>query len=263
MSYELNIQNYSGPLEKLLELIEERKLAITEISLAVVTDDFLRYLETLKSEIKDGPKDKKQLEEELRMLADFIVVAARLMLIKSKSLLPELPLTEEEQSDIKDLETRLSLYQRLKSALKVVDEAWKSENFSVSRPYFMQLGVPGQGGIPPVFHPGGNVTTEAVFAALTRVYEGLQKFVLETETIHDTILSLEEKMKDIISRMTSVTETTLQRMAGASKGDLVVTFLAMLHLAREQLVFLEQSDHFSDIIVRKIAGKAEVGSETE
>jgi segregation and condensation protein A len=251
MSYELTLQNYSGPLEKLLELIEERKLAITEISLAAVTDDFLRYLSTLKAEIQEEVADKSRVEEELRMLADFIVVASRLILIKSKSLLPDLALTEEEQSDIKDLKTRLALYQRLKSALAVVHEAWKGEAFLVGRPYFMQLG-----GVPPVFYPGGNVTQEEVIAALKRVYDGLQKFVMETETIRDTIMSLEEKMKDIVSRMHSVSQTTLQAMAGGSREEMVVTFLAILHLAREQLVFLEQSDRFSDIIVRKAASSA-------
>src|SRR5258706_15754469 len=103
MTYELKIEQYEGPLEKLLQLIEERKLAITEISLAAVTDDFLKYLETM-------------LEVPPGVLADFIVVASRLVLIKSKSLLPELPLTEEEEEDIKDLEQRLLLYKRLKEA---------------------------------------------------------------------------------------------------------------------------------------------------
>ncbi len=73
MPYELKLEKFSGPLEKLLELIEERKLAVSEVSLAQVTDDFLKYLKTLTDAHAD-----------LRMIADFIVTASRLILIKSK-----------------------------------------------------------------------------------------------------------------------------------------------------------------------------------
>src|SRR5262245_8487868 len=94
MDYALRLQQYEGPLEKLLELIEERKLDVNEISLAEVTDDFLKYLEQLPAVAP-------------ALLADFLTIGSRLVLIKSKSLLPELPLSAEEESDIKDLERRL------------------------------------------------------------------------------------------------------------------------------------------------------------
>jgi chromatin segregation and condensation protein Rec8/ScpA/Scc1 (kleisin family) len=105
--------------------------------------------------------------------------------------------------------------------------------------------------MPSVFEPGKNTNQEEVLAALIRIYDSLRKFVVETDTIRDTIVSLEEKMKDIVSRMQSLATTTLRSMGGGSRSELVVTFLAVLHLAREQLVFLEQGERFSDIIVRK------------
>ena len=90
--YQLNIQQFFGPIEKLLELIEEKKMEITDLNLAEVTADFLNYLKTL-------------VNVDSRVLADFVVVASRLLLIKSKALLPSLELTEEEEQDISDLKT--------------------------------------------------------------------------------------------------------------------------------------------------------------
>src|SRR3989338_9156814 len=103
-AYEFKTEKFQGPLEKLLELIEDKKLEITEISLAEVTNDFLQYLKTLTdadnmqtnaegNAEQSGNLAVNQIEirENLRLLADFIAIASRLILIKSKSLLPDAP----------------------------------------------------------------------------------------------------------------------------------------------------------------------------
>ena len=102
MLYELKLETYQGPLDKLLELVEGKKLEITKISLADVTADFLNFLKKLESE---GANHS--------LIADFLVVASKLILIKSKVLLPALTLSEEEESDIHDLEARLKIYAEL------------------------------------------------------------------------------------------------------------------------------------------------------
>jgi len=122
MSFEVRLEQFNGPLHKLLELIEEKKLEVTQVSLAAVTADFIGYVEKLE---KACPPDFEQTKSGLAgrsgkvgrgvdasILADFIVVAARLLLIKSKVLLPDLTLTQEEQIDIVDLENRLKVYQQ-------------------------------------------------------------------------------------------------------------------------------------------------------
>src|ERR1700691_5014627 len=115
--YELKMGEFSGPLEKLLELIEAQKMDVSEVSMARVTDDFLKYLEALKtSGLADAVADGMALDAldkvrlDLRVLADFISVASRLIFLKSKYLLPGLALTDEEEADIKDLESRLQIY---------------------------------------------------------------------------------------------------------------------------------------------------------
>ncbi len=251
MSYELRIHNYEGPLEKLLQLIEERRMDVTQVSLAAVTDDFLKYLERLRAELKGGPG---AAEEDLRLLADFIVVASRLILIKSKSLLPELELSGEEERDIQDLEQRLALYKELKAAQKHIAVLWKKGGIAAARPYFLRAQASlgrGEGEEAAVFYPGSKVTPGNLAAALAAVQTGLQKFILETETIEETVVSLEEKMRSIVARMEVAAEMTLKTLGEGSKSDLIVAFLAVLHLAREELLVLEQAGQFSDIIVRK------------
>ena len=122
MQYELKTEKFSGPLEKLLALIEAREMDVSEVSMAHVTDDFLKYLETFK---KDGV-DGVALEFDLRVLADFIAIASKLIFLKSKYLLPGLALTEEEEADIKDLDPRLHIYQQLKPAIKLVNRLWQT-----------------------------------------------------------------------------------------------------------------------------------------
>lgn len=235
--YELALEKFQGPLDKLLELIEGKKLEITEISLAKVTDDFLSYLE-------------KVSEVSAALLADFLVVASRLVLIKSKSLLPEFPLTAEEEADIKDLERRLRIYKGLKAGERHIDKLWKKGFHSYSRPYFMHVS-----GIPPVFYPASNATRETMLEAMRLIHGTLQKFVLETETIESTIISLEEKMAEVSHRMHEVEQTTMNALSSTkSRSEMIAIFLAILHLAREQLVVLEQIGQFSDIIIKRKSG---------
>jgi segregation and condensation protein A len=232
MDYALKIEHYEGPLEKLLELIEERKLDVSEISLATVTDDFLKYLEGLP-------------EVAPALLADFLVVASRLVLIKSKALLPELVLTDEEEHDIKDLEHRLETYRRLKGAERHVMELWRSGHHAASRPYLFHAAS-----LPPIFHPGSGLDAAVLAEAFRRIYTVLEKITLETATVRDTIVSLEEKMRDVLARMATLREINMIGLSPSrSRADIVVIFLAVLHLAREGRVILAQAEQFSDIIV--------------
>lgn len=242
MNYEFSIDNYSGPLEKLLELVEERKLGITEISLAKVTDEFLKYVKGLE-------------RVETPFLADFIVVASRLILIKSKSLLPDLALTAEEEGDIKDLERRLKLYQELRPAMKVLARLWKSKERALSRPYFLHVGggVARAPGASVIFHPGKNLTLEALVAGLGRLFDAVKSFELEGATLKEKMVSVEEKIKELVNRLLEQSELNFKHIAHAKKpvSEVVAFFLAILHLAHEQRVHLEQAQAFSDIIIRK------------
>lgn len=237
MNYELKLEKFSGPLDKLLELIEERKFDVSELSLAQVTDDFLKYLRSLSAE----------KEPDIRLIADFIAVASRLILIKSKHILPDLTLTGEEEAEIKDLERRLRLYSELKPMTKNVARLWSGKKTSFGRPYFLELGSSSG-----VFYPGENLDLGAILAELVKLFESIKRLELETGTIKEKIITIEEKIKEITERLRSEKETKFANLASAkTKQEIIALFLAILHLAREQLVFLEQAERFSDIIIRK------------
>jgi len=234
--YELKTQKFSGPLEKLLELVEERKLQIGEISLAEVTGDFLKYVAFLK---QSG-------EISHRALADFVVIASRLILIKSKSLLPELTLTSEEEGEIADLTRRLNFYRAFRPLMKIIATEWKNETISYSRPYFLDAKMLH----PGVFYPGTNLTQEGVRSSLAHILEGLERFVHETGTIKETIINLEEKIQEVMRRIGEAGTMAFSRMTHeGSRGEIIAIFLAVLHLAREQLILLEQESAFSDIMI--------------
>ena len=96
--YTIKTEAYQGPFHLLLSLIEERKFFINDLSLSQVTEDYLKYINTMS-------------EKDTVEISNFIVVSATLILIKSKSLLPNLALTDAEKSDIGKLEERLKLYE--------------------------------------------------------------------------------------------------------------------------------------------------------
>lgn len=262
MTYELKSEKFSGPLEKLLELIEAKELEITEISLAKVTDSFLRYLETLQGGEKlsgGGGANmvnigERQLRADLRLLADFVAIASRLVLIKSKLLLPDLVLTKEEELEIEDLKERLKMYQELKPAMKVLADYWRKGEIEYSREYFLNLSAleaVRQAG-EKIFYPSNVLTAEAILTSITRIFESFEKTELESQTIKTTIVTLEEKIKEIVSRLQKESELILGKAFDKkSISEIVVIFLAILHLAREQLVSLKQSNNFSDIIIKR------------
>lgn len=243
MRYELELENFKGPLEKLLELIEERKLEITDISLAQVTEDFLRYLKSLA---KEGREDEREVR--LRLVADFVVVASQLVFIKSKSLLPGFSLTQEEQAEIKELEERLKWYREFRPALRHLNRLWRGGARSWSRPYFLHM----RGEASSVFYPGRNLREDVLLEGLRRIFEGFERIALENQTLKEKIVSLEEKIAEVVGTLKKIERATFKTLSGTvSRAEVIITFLAILHLAREKLVLLEQAGHFSDIIVKK------------
>ena len=252
--YELKLERYTGPLEKLLELIEARSLTITEISLAEVTDDFLAYLQGLKQE-QEGVRSQEESLVLLRVIADFVVVGSRLLFIKSKALLPEMALSEEEEADIKDLEMRLQMLRDLRPAMRFLAARWQAGEHAWSRPYFLNTVSPLElhHGVQ-VFYPSSTLQADALAGSLRTLFSAFERFVLESDTIRETVVSLEKKIKEIMQRFKEITEASFSALAaGSSRGERVVAFLAILHLAREQIVRLEQESEFSDIMIRRSA----------
>src|SRR3989344_2737379 len=234
MNYEVKLDKFSGPLEKLLELIEARELEITLINLGKVTGDFLDYLKALDESSKHPS-----------VLADFVVVASRLLLIKSKAILPSLELTEEEETDIKDLESRLKIYKEFKDASQLLNKIWNGRRSSYGRELFMDL--------PAVFYPSGNLTVSGLEQHLLELIQELKALVPEKQTVKKAIITIEQKVKELLGRFQEKSEQSFQELSKAKpKLEIIMIFLAILHLIRDRLVKSEQTEKFSDITINKV-----------
>jgi len=231
MSYELTLQNFSGPLAKLLELIEERKLEITTISLAEVTADFLRYVQGLT-------------DVHPRVLADFVLVAGRLILVKSKSLLPSLEFTEEEEESIKDLEERLKLYREFKNAQNYLRNFITQGEHSLSRSLFLNL--------PPIFSLTQPLSGDDMLRALAATLSDLERTTHESQSLKFTLVSVEEKIKEITERITRELRSNFSSLSeDKSREEIIALFLAILTLFKDNIIKIEQEDSDADIHIIK------------
>ena len=229
--YELKTPQFSGPIEKLLELIEAKELDITRVSLSEVTADFLSYVRMLT-------------DIDSRSLSDFLVVAARLVLIKSKALIPTLPLSEEEEEDIVDRERRLELYKEFKKASKHVELLWRSKAKLYARELF-------HSGDMRVFYPSKNLSLPALQSSLQNLLRILEKFAeRHTETIKRTVVTLEHKMEELVKMLQGSQKSSKLSELAKNKEEVIVLFLAILHLIKDRLIDVQQKSQFDDIMIK-------------
>lgn len=228
MAFTVKQQAFEGPLDLLLDLIEKRKLFISDIALAKVTDDFIAHVR----QFENMPMGES---------AHFILVASTLLLIKSKSLLPQLSLTDEEQGDIRDLETRLKIYKRIKEASKNIQGLFGREiifGTSQSRPF------------TPVFAPAPEFSLERALATLQDLVKRLPKQENLPKIAVRKIMSIEDMISNLTKRITSQLRMNFSQFTAEHKGEkvnIIVSFLAMLELVKQGVLQVSQSREFADI----------------
>lgn len=228
MEFTVRTADFEGPLDLLLDLIEKRKLHISDISLSSVTDDFIKYVNEM---------DKYSMGS----VAHFILVASTLLLIKSKSLLPTLSLSEEEEADIKDLEARLRLLQRIRGLGGNIKERFgKKIIFAKSEQRIFE----------PVFSPDPTVSREGLAEAIRRVILAIPIKEMVPRAVVKKIISIEEMIEQLIKRVEGSLKTSFRdfaKSAGKEKISVIVGFLAMLELVKQGVVAVAQHEHFGDI----------------
>lgn len=231
-NYEVKLQQFSGPMGKLLELIEEKKLEITAVSLAEVTADFLRYVKTLE---KAAPA----------LIADFLVVAAKLVLIKSKALLPMLELSQEEESEIKDLEGRLRIYREFKLAAEHIRKLWDKNQSAYARPLFLSLGE------QSIFYPPAALQLSDLTRSINNLVAILKVLLPEEQTVKKAVVTIEQKIEELLNRLKAAGQHSFRNMSERkSRNEVIVLFLAILHLLKDRIIHVEQGERFSDIMIQ-------------
>ncbi|MES2952958.1 MAG: segregation/condensation protein A [Patescibacteria group bacterium] len=226
--------SFEGPLDLLLSLVEKRKMHISDLSLAAITDDYVHFLSA--NPIPIG------------QTAEFIFLAATLMLIKSRSLLPGFSITKEEEADIAVLEGRLAHYQAIKGAAAML-----SLELAKPRRFFRRPSAP----LPKEasFRPGtdGASLAKALHAAITRTTSLMPTREKIPQTRVEKKIRLEEVMQSLLLRAKESLGTTLRGFTGSGKAETILGFLALLELVKQGTIKVSQNDHFSDITIESLS----------
>lgn len=223
---------YEGPFALVLELIEKRKLLVNDLSLSQVTDDFIQHV-------------KGQAEFPMEDAADFIQVAATLLLIKSKSLIPDLELTGEEEEDVEDFKRRLAMYEKAREAAR-----------ELSRLYGRDVMVPaGERAPEPMFAPSKDATMPNLEKALADALAALEEVEKLPEARVRPMVTIEEMMERLLDRVRSKLSVSFKEFSGGAKEkvEIIVSFLALLELVKQGSVDADQGEHFSDIRIKDLS----------
>lgn len=237
---EIQIEKFSGPFGLLLSLIESEELDITEISLAKIADDYVAYI-----------KGSKAIGAE--EMADFLVIAAKLLLIKSKALLPYL-YTKEDEEEVNDLERQLKMYKEfIEASVKIKDKLLEGKRLylpPLNKSFRLQ-------GKAPSFSPPKKLTKEIlkdkfaeILLVLEKEFEKREREKLPIESLEPEI-SIDDKIFSIRTLLGQKLKLSFSRILKEAKNrtEVIVSFLAVLELAKQKELYFEQGDLFSEIMI--------------
>jgi segregation and condensation protein A len=234
----IKIEKFEGPLDLLLKLIEKEELDITEISLAKIADE---YIELVRSVPEINPSE----------LADFLVLAARLLYIKSKAMFPGMQAGEDEGGD--DLEKQLRMYKEYLEAAKKIEEILREKKFMFEREWNRKAVLESVCD----FSPPKDLTAPRLAGVLREIIERIKPAAeeLEEKSI-ETVIHIEDRISLIRELLLEKIRFNFKRLLekSGSKTDIIVSFLAMLELAKQRDIIIEQDELFGEI---EIAGCGE------
>lgn len=230
--FSIKIDSFEGPLAVLLSMVEKHKLHPSDVPLAKVTEEYVAYV-----------KEREIPPEEL---SEFILVAATLMLIKSRSLLPKMSLTSTEEASIEELEQRVSEYQKIQERALVLAELLSKPGYAKR-----QRSAEAQTELAPSFRPPEKTPLHRDTLRDT-IQKLIQRMPVREEipqTVVKKIKTLEEVLTALIERVARSLKTDLHEFAGADRHNIILSFLAILELAKQGNVSLSQAAHFSPITI--------------
>jgi segregation and condensation protein A len=227
MAYTVQVEHFEGPLDLLLQLVEKNELEISDISLAGVTDQFVKYMEA-----QTVPPEE---------MADFLVVASKLVYLKSKLLMPDF--NDEEMEEGMDLEAQLRQYQMFVEAARELNDRWNTGIKSYPRRAVLQKKRP----ISFVAPKGVDVTV--LLEAMNRVISRIEPIVRLPKAAIERAVSIHEKIRDLYARIGKHAKVKFsQFIKGAKhKQEAIVGFLALLELIKQKHVIVNQDSIFDDI----------------
>ena len=229
VDFSVSLEKFDGPLGLLLKLIEQEKLSITEVAIAHVTEQYLKVIR----ETEGGMHPE--------LLADFLVVAAKLLFYKSRALFPQLNVAEEEGES---LEYQLRLYQKFVEASRAIERLFHRRHYAFARE---RLG----GQTETVFAPPVHLKPDRMHAIMLQVLKSLEPIVKVPKTIIRRMFSL----RDTIRRIEELLSGHEQMRFGSflngaqNRTEVVVTFLALLELVKQRTVVVTQEGMFEEMTI--------------
>lgn len=230
--FSIKTDSYEGPFEVLLDLIAARKLLVNELALANITEDFIQHV-------------RAQATFPVEETANFIQIAATLLLIKSKSLIPDLTLTEEENADVEDLKRRLAAYEKVRVAAR-----------ELARLFGKRVLLPAGEHPPEVsFAPSRDLSAAVLAEALARVLSAREAVKELPEVRVKPLVTIEEMMDRLAKRVESALTLSFKEFAGSAKEkvEVIISFLALLELVKQGAVAAEQYNVHGDIRISHTA----------
>jgi len=230
MNTEFKLEQFNGPLDLLLSLIDDQKFNISELALSEVTEQFLDYLNKLEN---------KNPEE----LADFLVVATRLLFIKSNRLLPQFAPEEDEGPS---LEEQLRLYRAFVQTSKKLNKLWLDSNRSIFRSE------------PPrkikEFVSPENFLVNNLQESFVKLLKKIEPTKPLSRAYIDKNVSIKETIERIRKILKGSKNVSFSSVLQDSKNrtEVIVGFLALLELVKLKSIALKQNKSFSDILINKV-----------
>lgn len=229
----LHLPIFEGPLDLLLHLVRENKVSITDIPIALITDQYLEYLRMME-------------ELDLEIASEFLVMAATLLEIKSRMLLPKppRPADEEEEDPRAELTARLIEYQKYKALVETL-QAWEAER---KQWFFRSPDAPMPDYELPI--PVGELTPQHLLRALERLLAEAIDTPPPAILIPRKRLSLRLKIVEIWRKIQGAQEgLRFEDLLDApfTRWEVLLTFLAVLELMRQGRIEARQEDLFGEI----------------
>ena len=226
----ISVDTFSGPLDLLLQLIEQQQLDISQISLSTVAEQYISELQ-------------KMTELPVDELADFLVIAAKLVLIKSKLMIG----TEVEPDEVGlDLERQLRMYREFVEAAKKMNTLFNKRRVGYPRDSWVTM--------EPMFNPPERIKAGDLESIFHDVLKELEPITRLPQTVMVRTINIREKINHIKDHLLQVKQTSLRELLqhANSKTDIIITFLALLELVKQRDITLAQETMYGEVHVHAL-----------
>jgi segregation and condensation protein A len=234
---DIKIDKFQGPLSLLLQIIEKEEMDIISVDLSKIADEYLEYI-------------KRSPDILAESMADFLLMAAKLLYIKSRALLPYL-LSEEDQEEIDDLKEKIKLYKDFVALSLGLKKIIGQKKFSFSRG--PEFSAKRRALLTEEFFPPKKVDQVVLKNAFELILDKIGEYEEEKlkEESMEAVLNIEDKINFIKNAVSEKIKISFSKILKESKtrSELVVSFLAILELLKQRELSFSQDSLFGEIFI--------------